>query len=303
MIEDIRFNCRHCRSHLVVETRGAGWIVPCPKCGLEITIPQPDEVDSPDSDTDNVVALARTFPLFHGLNQSAVERILSYFQSASFARGEDVLVMGEPAKSFFIILKGTVVILGEKDVVLASLAMGDVFGEMGLLSGDPVSATVRSTEPVQVLHTSDRNFHTLLRTFPPLTLFFSGLLAGRLTRKNLERAQDLASGMSGMLSEIMPADLIQTLHQSHKTGVLCLYTQGGDAKLFFEYGHLIAAEYGNDRGREAVFKLLGENEGRFSYSAGLDSTPNESEDLGDVGWLLMEGFRRLDEGRNASADY
>lgn len=40
---DIRFSCAACGHHMVIDEAGAGLVVPCPECGLDVTVPKPAE--------------------------------------------------------------------------------------------------------------------------------------------------------------------------------------------------------------------------------------------------------------------
>ena len=46
---DLRFHCKHCKGQLVVDARGMGRELPCPKCGEIVTIPlrSEDPVETP----------------------------------------------------------------------------------------------------------------------------------------------------------------------------------------------------------------------------------------------------------------
>ena len=41
----IKFNCRYCQSHIVVDERGAGMELPCPHCSRLLLIPAPEVTD------------------------------------------------------------------------------------------------------------------------------------------------------------------------------------------------------------------------------------------------------------------
>ena len=69
-----------------------------------------------------------------------------------FKSGETVIEEGTKGTSAFIILSGTVGVLkrsGGKEVQLATLGQGQVFGEMGLIEDRPRSATVRALSEIR----------------------------------------------------------------------------------------------------------------------------------------------------------
>ncbi|RMG01429.1 MAG: hypothetical protein D6726_09560, partial [Nitrospirae bacterium] len=64
--------------------------------------------------------------------------------------GQVLIKEGDRSRSVFIILRGTVKIfitIGGKDMDIAKLGPGDIFGEMAFITGNPRSATVVSSSP------------------------------------------------------------------------------------------------------------------------------------------------------------
>ena len=75
-------------------------------------------------------------------------------QIKNFSAGTMILKEGEASDGVYVLLSGRVVISRRDDfgrnLVLAELSEGEVFGEMGLISHDPCSATVSTVGDVQV---------------------------------------------------------------------------------------------------------------------------------------------------------
>jgi len=186
--------------------------------------------------------------------------------------------------------------MGGDEIVIASLGKGEVFGEMSLLSGETVGASIRVVEPVWILFINGRDFRKVLMKFPSLQMYFARLLARRLAQTNVARTEDFALAMSGKLSEIPPAELLQTLNQNQKTGVLNFELSKGPAFVSFREGQLIGVRYSEYKGIEAFFKILKEKDGRFKFKPGLTPEEMNTPELGDFMWLLMEGLNRIDEG-------
>ncbi len=76
-------------------------------------------------------------------------------RSEHFDRGDTVLRQGEAAGHFYIITRGRAVVLVDDDeysqTEVGELMVGQFFGETGLLTGGSRSATVRASEPLDVL--------------------------------------------------------------------------------------------------------------------------------------------------------
>lgn len=100
-------------------------------------------------------------------------------------------------------------------------------------------------------------------------------------------------GMSGNLTGLAAADLIQLNCVDQKVARLQIQHAGQQADLFFSNGQIVHAISGDLKGEEVVYQVLGWNEGDFS----LENDINTSENSIKRSWpsLLLEGARRLDE--------
>ena len=98
---------------------------------------------------------------------------------------------------------------------------------------------------------------------------------------------------SGDLAEIPPFAVVQILEMGRKTGVLCLETDGGPGKLWFQKGDPIHAEAKGQLGFDAALSLVNANNGRFTFQPQLDSPTATIQ--ATVTQLLLEASRLLDE--------
>jgi len=102
--------------------------------------------------------------------------------------------------------------------------------------------------------------------------------------------------VSGQLSEISPAELLQFFHMYQKTGKLVLDVAGGIGRVAFREGSIIGAKFMEHEDKEAVFALLREHQGMFNFVNGIPQALLEVDEIGDFMMLLMEGVKRMDEG-------
>lgn len=244
-----------------------------------------------------IAGLLSRFELFENLGDRSLREIVTYLRFRKYAPGEAVVRRGDPGRNLYILASGRVEILGEGGIKIANLQSGEVFGEMSLLSGESVGATVRVLETSRVLYINSRDFRQILNRFPSIQLYFARLLARRLALTNTARAEEFASSMIGRLSEMPPSELFQILNNNGKTGALVLDLPGGTAQLWFREGQLVMARYGERKDVKAFFAVLREREGRFRFKPGLPAEALAAEPLGDFMWLLMEGVNRIDEGK------
>lgn len=101
--------------------------------------------------------------------------------------------------------------------------------------------------------------------------------------------------VSGSLEEISPSELLQFFHMHQKTGEIFLDLLEGTARITFREGAIIGARNGEKEDKDAIFSVLGECRGKFSFVSGISESLKEVDDIGDFMMILLEGLKRLDE--------
>ncbi len=247
----------------------------------------------------SMMHLLSSFPFFKHIDQKNLDKVISYFKLNKYNTGEIVIRKGDPGGRFYIIVSGSVNVLNSAGIIISTLDTGEVFGEMSLICNDIVNATIQVKEPSSILYIDQPNFHKILDIYPAIQLYFSRLMAERLNKSNKIRAEDLTSGIIGNLSEIPPEALFQTLNMNNKTGILTITDLSkGTARFSFRQGALIKAKYDEFAGDMAFYQILKESSGRFRFTPGIAQEDFSTPEIGFFMKLLMEGMRRLDEGRN-----
>ncbi len=131
-----------------------------------------------------------------------VERfaLANILRHSSFSRGSLIIRQGDNANSLYLIERGQVSI--EQDGrTLATLADGDFFGEISLLSGHPHRASVRALTPTDLLALPAKDFHALLHEHPNLDAHLRVVVEQRNRRNaaihaDQTRARDLSHAVS-----------------------------------------------------------------------------------------------------------
>lgn len=252
-----------------------------------------------DQDTEYIIEYLNKIPLFQPLPRISKEHIIDYLNIKKFKAGETIIQQGNVGTALYIILRGVVEVVkadGSISNTLAHLKRGECFGEMSLITGEPCSATIRAQTNVSLLSIAREDFETLINEFPSLNLYFTKLLAQRLKNTNTHIQQQLEDGMMGNLEMITLAELTQTIAMNSKTGTLHLIREKENAKIFFDKGHIINAQYGDLTAETAFFQLLRWKSGNFKFNS---DPPNITPTIQwDTMGLLMEGLRLLDEEQN-----
>jgi cAMP-dependent protein kinase regulator len=112
-------------------------------------------------------------PLFQDLGAEQLGAVAVVLRPARAAVGDEVLTEGEPGRSLFVLVAGTVEttkhlgVIGleggaPRQKVLVRLSAPQFFGEIGLLEDTPRSASVRAATPCELLELRREDFDRLV---------------------------------------------------------------------------------------------------------------------------------------------
>jgi len=238
--------------------------------------------------------LLRGMEIFEALADNDLRDFSALLKVKHYGAHKIIISKGERGTHLYIVLAGTVAVVRDGDEVLAEMGAGEIFGEMSLLSGEPVTTSVYSRSEVRMATLSAKDFKHVLNKYPILQVFFYRMLVNRAQVNSL-RSGTISSGMSGELAEINSVELFQLINSSGKTGRVDLIFTSGRATILFNEGEIVQASYGELEGKEALFALLAKRKGAFTYTSGLSAADRELPLLGGFMGLIMEGLRRIDE--------
>lgn len=253
-----------------------------------------------DSELTAMAEELNNFSIFKTLSEHEVKEIVSFFKIQNYKKGQIILRKGDRGDKLFVILAGEVDIIGDYGITIAKLGRGEIFGEMSLLTGNPVSTKVQVVEDTKTMCMSGSYFRLVLSRFSPLQMYFTRLLVRRLAKSNIERSKQISSGMSGNLSEITTTELLQALNMTQKTGVLKLNSPKGDSHISLREGNVVYAEYKDMTGEDAFFEIVQQKRGTFKFKPGLPPNEMNAEKLADFMYLMMEAMNRIDEAADQS---
>jgi CRP/FNR family transcriptional regulator, cyclic AMP receptor protein len=245
---------------------------------------------------DKFFKVLRKIDIFESLDDDALSDLTLLLDVKTIPLDKIIIKKGEAGSNLYIILSGVVAIMADDGSRLAEMGPGEIFGEMSLLSGEPVNNSVHTLEVTQVAMLSVKNFKHVLKKYPVLQLFLFKLLVNRAQARTL-RSGIITSGMSGELAEISAVDLFQLINSSQKTGTIDLSLDQGRAMVFFRDGEIVYARFLKLRNKDAVFALLEMKEGHFAYSKGIPAELDSQPPIGGFMGLMMEGLQRIDENK------
>lgn len=136
--------------------------------------------------------IARQVELFRGIDPEDVQKILHKGQTMRMQRGQVIFHKGTTGNNMYIVLGGTVGLYDGKKP-LASIGMGDMFGEMALINSEPRSATAVAAEDCLLFALDEGTFHRLMTKSVAIRLLLNIIAtqSHRLRRAN-ERLMSLA---------------------------------------------------------------------------------------------------------------
>ncbi len=248
---------------------------------------------------DKFFGVLRKLQIFEALDDDALSDLILLLEFKTIPIEKIVIKRGAAGTHLYIILEGKLAIIGEDGIKMAEMDDGEIFGEMSLLSGEPVSNTIQTITPTKVAMLSSKNFKQIITKFPILQLFLFKMLIDRAQTIAL-RTGNITSGMTGELAEISIVDLLQLINAAQKTGAVELNLEEGKAQVFFKEGQIVYARFLELHNQDAIYAILGEKHGRFSYKKGLPEVLVDRPSIGDFMAILMAGLQKLDEAVDAA---
>jgi len=222
------------------------------------------------------------------------------------AEGEVLYQPGDSGNAIFIVNRGILEVLPEKDSHETNpvlLARGEMIGDVEAFSDLRRTQIVRAREAASVQCFPKAKFAELARQVPPFFLYLCEQMACRIVAAgHLARTMDHRAPLSGRISHFDLSTVHQTIANSSQTGELKIKDEDAEAIgiFYFENGRPVAGQFQHLTGEEAYWQLfLSETlSGTFSFSVGERSLPDciESSRIGKtVSDMLIVGLQYRDE--------
>ena len=153
----------------------------------------------------------RRVNLFKALNDEEFTLISSASDKRFFREGEIIIKQGAQGSSMFLIAEGVVEVSlkndSENEIIVGNLTIGEVFGEMSLLTGAPRVATAKAKRPVVLFEINKEIFSKILKNNDAVLESLSQILASRQLElanieNSLESAENTGDRQRGVLQAI-----------------------------------------------------------------------------------------------------
>lgn len=146
--------------------------------------------------------LLRASAVFHHLDDRARQRVVDGFHFHAIDKGHVLLEQGRPGDAFYVLLRGICEVVHQRadggEVPYPQMREGDVFGELSLLHGIRVTATVRAFTPCVVLSLERSLFDELVLSNEEARAAIS-----RLALERLERTQGILASEGLSLEDML----------------------------------------------------------------------------------------------------
>lgn len=148
----------------------------------------------------SVVDLVKGCPLFHEIYDYEIESIVENCYVATYERGDKVIKAGDTSNDIGILLAGSADIYvphSKKDIFIATLRKGDLFGEMVLINETKRTADIIARENCEVLIIGYDNFYSFYQKKPKIFAIMV-LNITRLITKRLKLANELIQQLNSV---------------------------------------------------------------------------------------------------------
>jgi CRP-like cAMP-binding protein len=153
-----------------------------------------------------------SIPLFGGLDEATLGRIVGMLKEQRFGKGEVVCREGDSGSSIYIVRRGEVVVCRAGDTIpllpLIRVGRGEDFGEMTLIDVQPRSATIIVEADAKLYSITNRDLYQLYREDMPGYVMVIQNLCRELSRR-LRRADskitDLADRADDDHTQLRPS--------------------------------------------------------------------------------------------------
>lgn len=111
-----------------------------------------------------------------------------------------------------------------------------------------------------------------------------------------KQAETKKQGVHGSLSEMKPADFLQSLSTAEKDVEIRLERGNDTGTILVQKGEVVHASTGGLEGEEAFYEMMAWNDGNFEIVSCFDFPPRTIHNA--LMSLLIEGYRRVDESQH-----
>lgn len=172
------------RVHVYAALQREGWRFAPPAMDISVTT---ENAEREHQQREHELALRRKtlrrIELFAQLSDEEVTHLARSLTYAQFARGDVMTRQGAVAHWLYVLINGEAEVWyegqGQPRRLLTTLPAGRVFGEMGLMTGEPRRATVTARTDAECYRIDKKNFEQIMQSRPEMAEEFAHILTER----------------------------------------------------------------------------------------------------------------------------
>jgi CRP-like cAMP-binding protein len=127
--------------------------------------------------TDDVAAALARVPLFQGVSDESMARLVRVTGELSFEPGQYIVIQGQVGTGLYVIADGKARVLRGTEEI-ATLEPGEFFGELSVIDQMPRNASVQAAQRTRCLAVASWDLLDLIESDPKLALnMIRGLVA------------------------------------------------------------------------------------------------------------------------------
>lgn len=139
-------------------------------------------IAEPGAENEELAALGAV-PIFANLDTPRLKLLAFTSERMNFSPGDVLFHQGDDSDAAYVLVGGSAdVVIDAPDgpVVVSTVGANAIIGEMGIVTGDPRSATIVATSPLAALRLRKEVFLSLLAEFPDMAISVTRLMVKRL---------------------------------------------------------------------------------------------------------------------------
>ena len=158
---------------------------------------------SASAEVDHTKSFLRGIPIFGGLTDEGLERLIRMMEQQSFPVGHTVTKQGESGRSMYIVRAGELIVKRQVfggPVRVVRIKPGDFFGETTLIEIHPMSASVQVEKPATLYRLTNKDLYRLYQEDVQSYVMVIQNLARELSRR-LRKAEQRICEMAEEMDE------------------------------------------------------------------------------------------------------
>ena len=250
-----------------------------------------------EQDREELVSFLKERSILCVLDDTIIHGLSLSLEEVHCGPGFVVFHEDDESDGLYIIKQGSVEVRknGSDTAPIAYLTAGECFGEMSIVHGGLRTASIRVPEEAVILKLSKKASTDLTAKFP--------LLAQELNKLAQKRAAGKirfeAPGLQGNTAFFDLPTVIQAVNASRQSGYLKVSATAHtpEAKVSFNNGTIVSAEFKHLTGEAAVFELLcRQDPADFVFERVAEMIlPAGTKSFRQIERILIDGARRSDE--------